>query len=469
MSSTHKTMKDINSVDDPLFEYFGTGSIIFNSNIKYCAEFKIRMLMNGTIIGDLQFTVRELFTHSWSEHFILVGKINENNLTLIASGCHFTKTHEDSSTNIIDSTIKVRKVFVSPERNLLVPKGKLSFGVGVVNVSETFQVIVDTPMGKLQIAHFKDIFKKFENLLRNFETPIITSVLEMETVPNGSTKTKDIIDKFKDIVENFLKITSFAQLNNHEAVYFHIYEKDQNEQRHLLISELSSPSVTTTLTPQLTNVAHSSYFINSAWNSFSKKGYSKELEKNYGFNSALYWLIESAVNNFFEPKFIDACTCLETLMDRLHSKNHTEFILDENTFNDLRVELKNRASKWLNFRKVDPVDRKSIYENLSIIQRRSFKDKANLLTKHLNINISDLDTKFDDIVKIRNEITHTGLPSILDFNNQWRTYQDFMSILVRMFLAIIDYDFDYFDPWQGKWIKFKEMCINSQNQKETKK
>src|SRR6266540_2123272 len=347
MSSTHKTMKDINSVDDPLFEYFGTGSIIFNSNIKYCAEFKIRMLMNGTIIGDLQFTVRELFTHSWSEHFILVGKINENNLTLIASGCHFTKTHEDSSTNIIDSTIKVRKVFVSPERNLLVPKGKLSFGVGVVNVSETFQVIVDTPMGKLQIAHFKDIFKKFENLLRNFETPIITSVLEMETVPNGSTKTKDIIDKFKDIVENFLKITSFAQLNNHEAVYFHIYEKDQNEQRHLLISELSSPSVTTTLTPQLTNVAHSSYFINSAWNSFSKKGYSKELEKNYGFNSALYWLIESAVNNFFEPKFIDACTCLETLMDRLHSKNHTEFILDENTFNDLRVELKNRASKWL--------------------------------------------------------------------------------------------------------------------------
>ncbi len=408
MSSTHKTMKDINSVDDPLFEYFGTGSIIFNSNIKYCAEFKIRMLMNGTIIGDLQFTVRELFTHSWSEHFILVGKINENNLTLIASGCHFTKTHEDSSTNIIDSTIKVRKVFVSPERNLLVPKGKLSFGVGVVNVSETFQVIVDTPMGKLQIAHFKDIFKKFENLLRNFETPIITSVLEMETVPNGSTKTKDIIDKFKDIVENFLKITSFAQLNNHEAVYFHIYEKDQNEQRHLLISELSSPSVTTTLTPQLTNVAHSSYFINSAWNSFSKKG-------------------------------------------------------------DLRVELKNRASKWLNFRKVDPVDRKSIYENLSIIQRRSFKDKANLLTKHLNINISDLDTKFDDIVKIRNEITHTGLPSILDFNNQWRTYQDFMSILVRMFLAIIDYDFDYFDPWQGKWIKFKEMCINSQNQKETKK
>jgi hypothetical protein len=68
----------------------------------------------------------------------------------------------------------------------------------------------------------------------------------------------------------------------------------------------------------------------------------------------------------------------------------------------------------------------------------------------------DVMIKFDDIVKIRNKITHTGLSSILDFNYQWRTYQDFMSILVRIFFAIIDYDFDYFDPWQGKWIKFKE-------------
>ena len=453
-------MQDINSIDDALFEYYGTGDIIFNADTKYCAEFKIKMLMNGGIIGDLRFKVEQVFTLSRSERFILVGKVNENNLTIIASWCHFTNIHEDSSTNIIDCRIKVRKIFVSPERNLLVPKGKLYFDVGVVNVSETFRVIVDTPMGKLQIAHFKDIFVKFNNLLRNFETPIITSKLEMETVPNGETKTKDI-------VENFLKITSFAQLNNHQAVYFHIYENDRKEKRHLLISELLSPTVTTTLTPELTNPAHSSYFINSAWNSFSKKGYSKQLEKDYGFNSALYWLIESAVNNFFEPKFIDACTCLETLMDRFHSKNHTEFILDESTFNDLREELKNTASEWLNLRKVDALDRKSIYENLSLIQRRSFKDKANLLTEHLNINISDLDTKFDDIVKIRNEITHTGLSSILDFNTQWRTYQDFMSILVRIFLAIIDYDFDYFDPWQGKWIKFKEMCINSQSQKDT--
>jgi hypothetical protein len=150
-------------------------------------------------------------------------------------------------------------------------------------------------------------------------------------------------------------------------------------------------------------------------------------------------------------------------MDRFHSKNHTEFILDENTFNDLREVLKNKASEWLTPRKVNSVDRKSIYENLSVIQRRSFKDKANLLLEHLKINISDLDTKFDDIVKIRNKITHTGLSSILDFNYQWKTYQDFMSILVRMFFAIIDYDFDYFDPWQEKWIRTKEMCISSDN------
>jgi hypothetical protein len=459
VTSNQKSTKDIQSIDDALFEYYGTGDMILNANTKYRSDFKIRMLMNGAIIGDLRFTVNHLFIGSWSEKFILVGKINKNNLTLIASGCHFTYIHEDSSTNIIECTIKVRKLFVSPESNLLVPTGKLYFGVGVVNVSETFRVIVHSPMGNLQIAHFKDIFVKFKNLLRNFEAPIITSVLELETVPNGKTKTKDIVDKFKGIVKNFLKITSFAQLNNHQAVYFHVYEKDENERGHLLISELSSPSVGTTATPHLTNVAHSSNFINDAWNAFSNKGYSEELEKEYGFNSALYWLLESTTNNYFEPKFIDACTCLETLMDRFHSTNKTDLLLDGRSFKKLRKVLKKAASGWLSRQDYSSSTRKSISENLSMIQRRSFKDKANSLITQLNVQISDLDSTIDDVVKIRNRITHTGVSSVLDFEYQWKTYNDLMSILVRIFLAMIDYGGQYLDPWLDEWINFKERCI----------
>jgi hypothetical protein len=456
-------MQNINSIDDALFEYNCTGHIIFDSNTKYPTSFEIRMLMNGAIIGHLQFTVEQIFSRSWSEQFILIGKINENNLTIIASGCHFNSVHESSSSNIIDCTIRVRKVYVSPERNLRVPKGKLYFGIGVVNVSETFRVMVDTPMGNLQIAHFKDIFVKFKNLLVNFEAPLITSVLELETVPDGKSKMKDIVDKFKNIVEEFLKITSFSQLNNHQAVYYHVYEKTRNESGHLLISELKSPSVSTTLTPHITNVAHSSYFINDAWSAFSKKGYSKKLEKDYGFNSAFYWLLESAINNSFEPKFIHACTCLETLMDRFHSKNHTDFILDKKSFKDLRKELEKRASEWLIDKQVNSLDRNLINENLAAIRRRSFKDKVNLLIEDLKVNISDLTTSFEDVVKIRNKITHTGtaISSILDIDFQWKKYNDLMSIIIRIFLAMIEYEGRYLDPWQDEWINFKEKRLQN--------
>lgn len=223
-----------------------------------------------------------------------------------------------------------------------------------------------------------------------------------------------------------------------------------------LFRKLSSPSVTTAITPHITNEAHSSNFINEAWNAFSNKGFSKELENSYGFNSALYWLLESTTNSYFEPKFIDACTCLETLMDRFHTRNHTNFILDENSFKDLKKVLEKRASEWLIAKQVNSVDRNSIYENLGMIRRRSFTDKANLLIKDLKLNIGDLTTTIDDVVKIRNKITHTGISSVLDIDYQWKTYNDLMSILVRIFLAMVDYDGQYLDPWQDEWINFRE-------------
>jgi len=182
-----------------------------------------------------------------------------------------------------------------------------------------------------------------------------------------------------------LKITSLAYLNNHQAVCFQAYEKNENDQSHLIISELRSSFVITTLTPHLTCDAHSSNFINDAWNAFSNKAFSEELEKNYGFNSALYWLIESTTGKYFEPKFIDACTCLETLMDRFHSKNHTDFILDEISFKDLRKILEKKAAEWLKDKQVNSVDRNSTYENLGMIGRRSFNDKANLLIEDLKL------------------------------------------------------------------------------------
>jgi hypothetical protein len=67
----------------------------------------------------------------------------------------------------------------------------------------------------------------------------------------------------------------------------------------------------------------------------------------------------------------------------------------------------------------------SIYLNLVMIRRRSSKDKTHLLITDLKINIGDLNTTIDDVIKIRNKLTHTGIASVLDFNYQWKTYNDF--------------------------------------------
>lgn len=67
----------------------------------------------------------------------------------------------------------------------------------------------------------------------------------------------------------------------------------------------------------------------------------------------------------------------------------------------------------------------SIYQNLVMIRRRSYKDKTHLLITDLKINIGDLNTTIDGVIKIRNKLTHTGVGSVLDFNYQWKTYNDF--------------------------------------------
>ena len=84
----------------------------------------------------------------------------------------------------------------------------------------------------------------------------------------------------------------------------------------------------------LTNVAHSSFFIKSAW-----KGYSDEIDEKYGFNLALEWYLDSWASSILESKFMCASTCFELLMDKFHTQNNSELILDNTRFEDLHSQL----------------------------------------------------------------------------------------------------------------------------------
>lgn len=195
MTSLSRSFTEINSVDEAMSEYWEKGNIIFDAKTKFDTIFKIKVLLNGIITGEIEFEASPLFSNFLSRQFILIGKIDRNNLTLIASGCFFAKVNHSLSKGIVTATIHSRKLFVSPEGNLVTPKREVYLSAGAVNVSETFRVIVESAMGQLQIAHQPDVFQKFENLIRNFKTPIITSVLELITKPSG-TKMRVIIEQF---------------------------------------------------------------------------------------------------------------------------------------------------------------------------------------------------------------------------------------------------------------------------------
>jgi hypothetical protein len=62
---------------------------------------------------------------------------------------------------------------------------------------------------------------------------------------------------------------------------------------------------------------------------------------------------------------------------------------------------------------------------------------------------------------VRNKITHQGrsaLDNLEQLSKAFKVYDALMSILVRVFLAMLKYDKQYKDIWLGKWISFRDIC-----------
>lgn len=77
----------------------------------------------------------------------------------------------------------------------------------------------------------------------------------------------------------------------------------------LLFFKFSSPKAKISICRPLGKRYNANEFIKAAW-----KGYSRELESKYNFDSALEWLIESNSSTLFETQYLHAITCLEMLM-----------------------------------------------------------------------------------------------------------------------------------------------------------
>jgi hypothetical protein len=162
-----------------------------------------------------------------------------------------------------------------------------------------------------------------------------------------------------------------------------------------------------------------------------------------------------------------ATTCLEMLMDRFHTQMGIEFMLDEKLFNKFYYDLQDFSSKWMKENAVPADVRASIYRSLKGINRRQYVEKAQMLLDHWGITYSDTGITLEDIVKIRNNITHRGKHEcgndIESFDEIVNAYEGLFAILTRAFLSMLGYEGQYYDPRKGDWIDIASVCTRAKN------
>lgn len=173
---------------------------------------------------------------------------------------------------------------------------------------------------------------------------------------------------------------------------------------------------------------------------------------------ALEWFLEAISADVIELKFLNATTCLELLMDKFHSIMKTEFFLTDEEFDLVYSSIKSKASEKLKEIGIREEIRQAIYSNLRGLNRRSYLDKAVMMLDMWRINYSDLKVPIKEIVRIRNQITHTGTPKTGSMDDVLEAYYAILVILVRVFLALLQYRNLHYDMIRKELIPFTEVC-----------
>lgn len=440
------------------FELNGIGTVRFDSSEDITnAKFDLFLHYNGKITGNLEFDNPNdsLFGYLRKmEEFNLEGEIASSNKKIVAERCVLTSLTDSSSQP--KSRFKTHNVLISAESIKRKPTGDFLIEFGLLNVYETFRVIVETKVGTIYLSHYQGI-EEFNQLMLLYHIPLITSVAKLQIKADGSKTLEEILDNITTVIEDFLKITSLSQSVWHEWVFISVIERVGNsDQDSLVFQRFRRPKSKVPVLRQLTNDSYSSEFIKSAW-----IGYSRELDEKYG-TFALEWYIESNLVDTIEFKVLNASTCLEMLMDKFTSQQRSEYIMDEETFDQFRNKLQRQAKKILKVLEKGESTRDSIYKNLGGINRRSYVNKARDLLDYWGVSYDDTELGFEEIVKVRDDVTHRGKyyskESDFEYENIFKAYKSLALILPRIFLAMLKYDGQYYESITDRWIPFNDVC-----------
>jgi hypothetical protein len=266
---------------------------VFNDDgLSADVNFIIKTLQNGKTVGYLDFiTFHLLIANKFSQtkKFSLHGKWNDNNASIIATGCYLIFL--SSPQQIINSKItisgakgefKTDDVIFFPEALDNKPEKKLLIRFGIINIHKTRRVDVDTKLGKLVLANHHGIDERVSTM-RSYNIPLITSAIDISPSRINFNTVRDVVNESIDIVQDFLKVTSLSELSWHDWAFVDVYEKIEDTQDgKLIFRKLSNPKIKSPKSYSLTPIVYSNEFMKTAWG-----GYCKELDDIYGFNAAL--------------------------------------------------------------------------------------------------------------------------------------------------------------------------------------
>ncbi len=442
----------------PIFETLGEGKIICEDGFENNVKFWIKLNQNGITTGELEFinikNPKLLEYLRRSEHFKIRG-INKEGENVAAKECFITGIHEKWNKVIsVKAKISIGKLEF-PYREISRDSKGIQIKFYVTNMFSTFRVILDTEIGELRINHFRDI-EKLESMMKEYNTPLITSVISLHIPKDKVTTTQETITMAREFIANFLKLTSLAQTSWHSVVAVSAYEIKCNEQMPRIFFEIIHTKIKQPGNFGLTDKISIAYFLKSVL-----KGYSKKIDKKHGFSYALEWYVDSWNSGNLETRFLCATTSLELLLEKFHFDNNTEFLISDDKFEKFRKKIKNQMKQILIEMNVDDKTQSLMYNGIDAMQRRSYRNKAKMLLEHWEIKYDDLEITLEEIIKIRNKITHMGRVKTVENDDSilFRAYKGIFVLLTRIFLAMLNFDFEYWDIIKRDYVKFTDVRI----------
>ena len=200
--------------------------------------------------------------------FTLDGVERKYSSTIHVEGCYFT-TQQPGPTGLYAEFI-AEDVTVNHDlldRKLVRPARVL---FSITNMYKTFRVIVDSPIGTMQIEHDADI-DKLENLMIHQRISLVTSCIEIFAEKAAGMTVKELMERSIETVEGFMQVTRLAQTCWHDWCNLSIYEKEeQGENAKLVLLRMRLPWRKPPVSRGVTNVAHSDFFIRNCVQRLSK-------------------------------------------------------------------------------------------------------------------------------------------------------------------------------------------------------